>query len=207
MTIEEKNPAKELDDAERRRLIAESWDKAQMDFNTGMNRAYKEGWKKGWKDTWSKVWTALWTEGWEEGWKEGWKKGREEKCMKVARIALCEKLSIEMIARLTGLSIAEIDKSRSAFEELSADGTTRPVAESGEEAWMNFNGWISDADEAIETRKKGRREGREEGRKEGEERKRMEVARNALCEKLPIEMIAKLTGLSAAEIERLAAES
>ena len=54
----------------------------------------------------------------------------------------------------------------------------------------------------IEGRNEGRIEGRNEGRSEG----RLDVARNALREKMPAEIIARLTGLSVPEIEQLARE-
>ena len=49
-----------------------------------------------------------------------------------------------------------------------------------------------------------RREGREEGISIGENRGRQETARNMLADGLPREKIAQYTGLSLAEVEKLA---
>ena len=51
--------------------------------------------------------------------------------------------------------------------------------------------------------REGREEGREEGRLEGAYTKALETARNCLSLNLPVETIAKITGLSIEEIERL----
>lgn len=50
---------------------------------------------------------------------------------------------------------------------------------------------------------KGKKEGIEKGRKEG----KLEVVRNALKEGTEIDLIAKLTGLSKKEIEKIAEET
>ncbi|MDQ1351853.1 MAG: hypothetical protein QG657_2159 [Acidobacteriota bacterium] len=50
---------------------------------------------------------------------------------------------------------------------------------------------------------KGREEGREEGKEEGKKEEKREMARKSLKEGLSIELVAKITGLSAQEIEML----
>ncbi len=57
-----------------------------------------------------------------------------------------------------------------------------------------------------EGRIEGRNEGRLEGMSEGEQKGKINVVRNALREKMPIEIIARLTGLSVPEVEQLANE-
>lgn len=54
-----------------------------------------------------------------------------------------------------------------------------------------------------EGRLEGRAEGREEGRAEGEKRKQLEIARGMKADNLPLETIARYTGLSVKEIEEL----
>lgn len=53
--------------------------------------------------------------------------------------------------------------------------------------------------------KKGRIEGKEEGWQEGKIEEKREVARKSLKEGLSIEVVVKITGLSAQEVETLAA--
>jgi len=54
-----------------------------------------------------------------------------------------------------------------------------------------------------ENLKEGREKGREEGLKEGLKRNRIETARNCLKEGMPIELIAKITGLSFEQVKAL----
>ncbi len=75
------------------------------------------------------------------------------------------------------------------IKTLSADEEARLIAESRDKARMDFEDRYNGAF----------RDGIEEGK--------IETARNALREKIPVEMIARLTGLSIAEIKRLAGES
>ena len=75
---------------------------------------------------------------------------------------------------------------------LSGDERARALAEAREKARMDLDSWLGDA----------RYEGRQEGRQEGV----LEVARNLLQEKVPLGTVAKATGLSLKEIERLAAD-
>ena len=54
-----------------------------------------------------------------------------------------------------------------------------------------------------EGRKVGREEGRQEGRKEGFAAAKAEVAKSMLLENMPVDQIARLTGLSEAQITAL----
>ncbi|WNJ19303.1 hypothetical protein [Pontibacter sp. G13] len=47
-------------------------------------------------------------------------------------------------------------------------------------------------------------EGREEGKEEGREEEKMNTVRNSLKAGLPLEVIARITGLSISEIEKMA---
>lgn len=58
-------------------------------------------------------------------------------------------------------------------------------------------------DNIITARGEGRLEGRAEGRAEGEKRKQLEIARGMKADNLPLETIARYTGLSVKEIEEL----
>ena len=52
-------------------------------------------------------------------------------------------------------------------------------------------------------RQEGRQEGKQEGRQEGISERNIEIVRNALQMEMPIEDIAKLTGLTCEEVENL----
>ena len=72
------------------------------------------------------------------------------------------------------------------IKHLSADESTRMIAESREKARMDMEAY----------RETGRREGLREGKQE--------IARNLLLEKLPVELVVKSTGLSIEEVKLLA---
>jgi predicted transposase/invertase (TIGR01784 family) len=80
-----------------------------------------------------------------------------------------------------------------ALETLSAEEKNRILAQKREESLMN------ERYELAAARKKGRKEGRKEGRGEREK----EIAASLLNEGIPVEMIAKCTGLSSGEIKKL----
>jgi predicted transposase/invertase (TIGR01784 family) len=80
------------------------------------------------------------------------------------------------------------------IKELSADESARMIAESREKALMDFNSAVGSA------LRKGERKGLQKGR----QAERLEVARNALREKLPFETVVRLTGLSLEEVKQLA---
>jgi predicted transposase/invertase (TIGR01784 family) len=85
-----------------------------------------------------------------------------------------------------------INEAWGVIKVLSGDERTRALADAREKARMDLDSWLGDA----------RYEGRQEGRQEGI----FEVARNALRERLPVETVVKLTGLSLEEVKRLAAD-
>jgi predicted transposase/invertase (TIGR01784 family) len=82
------------------------------------------------------------------------------------------------------------------IKHLSADESARMIAESREKARRDMEAY----------QETGRREGLQEGLREGQQKKTLEVARNALRENLPVETVVKLTGLSLDEVKRLAAD-
>ena len=95
---------------------------------------------------------------------------------------------------------------------LSGDERNRALAEAREKARMDLDSWLGDArhegrQEGLqEGRQEGLQEGRQEGLHEGQQKEKLEIARNALREELPIETVVKLTGLSIEEVKRLAAD-
>jgi predicted transposase/invertase (TIGR01784 family) len=83
----------------------------------------------------------------------------------------------------------------------------RALADDRDKAYMDYNSNISAAhSEGIQ---KGRQEGRQEGIQIGEQKGRQEerpaVAVNLLRERIPVEKVAKLTGLPIDEVDQIAA--
>jgi predicted transposase/invertase (TIGR01784 family) len=76
------------------------------------------------------------------------------------------------------------------IKHLSADESARMIAESREKARMDMEAY--------------RETGRREGLREGEQKGKLEVARNLLQEKLPVELVVKSTGLSLEKVKQLA---
>ena len=70
-----------------------------------------------------------------------------------------------------------------------------------EEATRNYNNAVKTAE--TRGREEGRAEGREEGRAEGEKKAKIGSARKMLIDGLPIDMVAKYSGLSIEEVESL----
>lgn len=75
---------------------------------------------------------------------------------------------------------------------LSGDEQARALAEAREKHRMDLDAYIDDA--------------RYEGEQIGLQKGRIEVARNLLQDNMPVASVSKATGLSLAEIERLAAD-
>ena len=93
-----------------------------------------------------------------------------------------------------------INEAWGVIKVLSGDERARALAEAREKARMDLDSWLGDA------RYEGRQEGLQEGRQEGLQEGKLEVARNALREKLPLETVVKLTGLSLEEVKKLASD-
>jgi predicted transposase/invertase (TIGR01784 family) len=85
------------------------------------------------------------------------------------------------------------------IKHLSADESARMIAESREKGRLDMEAYMETG------RREGKREGLREGEQKGKLEGKLEIARNLLCEKLPIELVAKSTGLSLEEVRRLAA--
>ena len=83
-----------------------------------------------------------------------------------------------------------INEAWGVIKVLSGDEQARAIAEAREKARMDHDSFLADA--------------RSEGRAEGRAEEKIEVARNLLQEKTPVEVIAKATGLTLEEIIRLA---
>jgi predicted transposase/invertase (TIGR01784 family) len=90
------------------------------------------------------------------------------------------------------------------IQRLSGDAEARRLAEYEDMARWDDTGRYEGAFKNGEM--KGRQEGLQEGLQEGQQKKALEVARTALREKLHMETVVKLTGLSLDEVKRLAAD-
>ncbi len=94
----------------------------------------------------------------------------------------------EDLAKIEALEVSVMQEAIGAYRRVLSAGELREIERQRSRSRHNEASALGHA----------RREGRNEGR--------IEVARNALRKKLPVETIAELTGLSVAEIEQLAGE-
>ncbi len=106
----------------------------------------------------------------------------------------------EDIAKIEALEVSVMQEAIGAYRHVAATDEFREIERLRSLARHNEASALSHA------RNQGRIEGRNEGRSEGRNEGRLDVARNALREKMPAETIARLTGLSVPEIEQLARE-
>lgn len=83
------------------------------------------------------------------------------------------------------------------YKKLTADERIRMIAEESEKAWKDRQAEIKAAKE------EGLEQGLEQGEEKGRNEREIEIAKNALSMGLEIGNIAKLTGLSEKEIEKL----
>jgi predicted transposase/invertase (TIGR01784 family) len=97
-----------------------------------------------------------------------------------------------------------INEAWGVIKVLSGDERSRALAEAREKARMDFDSFLGDA--RYEGRQEGLQEGLQEGRQEGRQEEKLEVARNLLREKMPVDVVSRATGLSLDEINRLAAD-
>ena len=94
-----------------------------------------------------------------------------------------------------------VEKAKKILEEISSDERERYLAELRQKYIMDQKA-VADAgyDKGVE---QGIREGIKQGREQGEKNKQLEIAKKMKEEKMPIEKIEKITGLSVEEIENL----
>jgi predicted transposase/invertase (TIGR01784 family) len=85
-----------------------------------------------------------------------------------------------------------INEAWGMIKVLSGNERDRVIAELREKAQMDLDSWIGDAEHR--------------GQQEGLQKGKLEVARNLLHEKMPVDGISRVTGLSVEEIERLATD-
>ena len=95
-------------------------------------------------------------------------------------------------------------KALTTLEFLSQDEEARQLYEARQKALHDYASAIGEARDKGRT--EGRVEGREEGRTEGREEGRKEIARQLLAEGEPLERVARLTGLSLQELQKLSAD-
>ena len=86
-----------------------------------------------------------------------------------------------------------VEKAKKILEEISQDERERYLAELRQKYIMDQKA-VADA---------GYDKGVEQGIEQGEKRKQLEIAKKMKEEKIPIEQIEKITGLSLEEIEKL----
>jgi predicted transposase/invertase (TIGR01784 family) len=97
-----------------------------------------------------------------------------------------------------------INEAWGVIKVLSGDERNRALAEAREKARMDLDSFLDDA--RYEGRQEGLQEGRQEGLQEGRQEEKLEVARNLLREKMPVDLVSRATGLSLDEINRLVAD-
>ena len=85
-----------------------------------------------------------------------------------------------------------INEAWGVIKVLSGDERARALAEAREKARMDLDSYMDDA--------------RYEGEQAGLQKGKLEVARNLLREKMPVDVVSRATGLSIDELNRLAAE-
>ncbi len=89
-----------------------------------------------------------------------------------------------------------INEAWGVIKVLSGDERARALAEAREKARMDLDSYMDDA----------RYEGEQAGLQKGRQEEKLEVARNLLHEKMPMDVVSRATGLSLDELNRLAAE-
>ena len=95
-----------------------------------------------------------------------------------------------------------VEKAKKILEEISSDERERYLAELRQKYIMDQKA-VADAgyDKGVEQGiKEGIKEGIKQGREQGEKNKQLEIAKKMKEEKIPIEKIEKITGLSVEEI-------
>ena len=95
----------------------------------------------------------------------------------------------------------EIKKAKEEYEYLTGDAAQRRLAFLRDKAIRDEKNMVASAKE------EGIKEGKKEGIREGIEKSKKGIAKKLLNEKMTIEQIAKVTGLSKKEIERLKNEN
>lgn len=101
-----------------------------------------------------------------------------------------------------------IAKAQQEYEYLTGDAAVQRLAFLREKWESDHNSDIAwNRKQAKEDGiKQGKKEGKKEGRKEGKQEEKIEIAKNLLKEKVPIEIIVKTTGLKKEEVEELEKE-
>ena len=87
----------------------------------------------------------------------------------------------------------KLKKAEEELEYLSGDEAERRIAQLRETAELDRRFAMTGA----------RDQGRKEGRKEGKAEEKLEIAKKMLAEKMDIDVIIKITGLTKEEIEKL----
>ena len=106
----------------------------------------------------------------------------------------------EDLAKIEALEVSVMNEAIEAYRHVAATDEFKEIER------LRYRARHNEASALRHARNEGRNEGRLEGMSEGEQKGKINVVRNALREKMPIEIIARLTGLSVPEVEQLANE-
>ena len=103
----------------------------------------------------------------------------------------------EDLEKIKRMGVPTMEKAINAYYTITASPEFREVERLREKARHD------EAQALHHAKQEGRREGRREGRQEGISERNTEIVRNALQMGMPIEDVAKLTGLTREKIENL----
>lgn len=90
-----------------------------------------------------------------------------------------------------------IEKAKVEIQRITGDEIIR------RRVWLEEKWKIDRNSELSYAKTKGKEEGKEEGIKEGEKNKQIEIVKRMLKEKMPIDMIEKITELTKEEIKQI----
>ncbi len=112
-------------------------------------------------------------------------------------LALFKAETEEDLAKIEAMEVTVMNETIEAYWQGTATDEFREIERQRSRARHN------EASALGHARREGLREGRYEGIREGEQKQSQEITKRALKEGMPIEIISKITGLTASEIQKL----
>ena len=103
----------------------------------------------------------------------------------------------EELEKIRAMEVPEMEEAINAYYTITASSEFREIER------LRAKARHDEAQALHHARQEGRQEGKQEGRQEGISERNIEIVRNALQMEMPIEDIAKLTGLTCEEVENL----
>ena len=103
----------------------------------------------------------------------------------------------EELEKIRAMEVPEMEEAINAYYTITASSEFREIER------LRAKARHDEAQALHHARQEGRQEGKQEGRQEGISHRNIEIVQNALQMKMPIEDIAKLTGLTCKEVENL----